>query len=612
METNSNTSNDQLRLPSSSAPVMWHTNFTLGEDGSMVSIPNQEQSTTPEASSHGTDNIEETVDGEKEQECESLSLLEERCAMLMEEHRQKKESLALELRVSLEEVEKRCGNHVAKLLTTTKARSGWNSFISTKRQEELDSAEANQAQLAEETLEEGIKRYSVAYKEPGVADHFKSVAEKYNLGTGLKGQSFLSDCQKLSKSSSQFSCSKGLSILLNSTIFIYCDGKVKKTQHQKHKGDKKSLPEDTQWCLSNLRNLTTRKFYDAFGHENEHNIWMKSKKNTNYWLEKIREETVSNTHIEGARYVQDVVRSEIDQIRTMDNKATEYHEDEQNKINETEEDESVEVEPWIMENGINVTSLFTEYYQRVEQFVKTEGLIPIEPHVQELSALNHILVLKPLQHSNMIREVFTDENIEYITNEQLKTSMNSSLDFTSDELTQLNLVLKHLINQTQSVHNIATNLMVFSNSLDYEKRRVIIGIAMLNTLLRWLNKQAEDDLSRPDASLTMINQLQFGFNLGFGEVKISQPTCDKAALCNDFVRLTHLTKECLDNHLLDASFSFQIHGFSVSFYMTQLPCHKLYTMTELGKVPFPKSLKDISAFCCPQNLQFLIQVTNAF
>ena len=108
METNSNTSNDQSRLPSSSAPVMWHTNFTLGEDGSMVSIPNQEQPTTPEASSHGTDNIEVTVDGEKEQECESLSLLEERCAMLMEEHRQKKESLALELGVSLEEVEKRC------------------------------------------------------------------------------------------------------------------------------------------------------------------------------------------------------------------------------------------------------------------------------------------------------------------------------------------------------------------------------------------------------------------------------------------------------------------------------------------------------------------------
>lgn len=71
------------------------------------------------------------------------------------------------------------------------------------------------------------------------------------------------------------------------------------------------------------------------------------------------------------------------QTDKTDEEATEYHEDEQNKINESEGDESVEVAPWIMENGINVTTLFTEYYKRVEQFVKTEGLIPIETHVQE-------------------------------------------------------------------------------------------------------------------------------------------------------------------------------------------------------------------------------------
>ncbi|KAG2210147.1 hypothetical protein INT45_011354 [Circinella minor] len=170
METNSNIPNNQSCLPSSSAPVMWHTNFTLEEDGSMVSIPNQEHSATPEAlSQHGTYNIEDTLDREEEQECERSSLLEERSWSF------------------LEEVEKRCGNHVAKLLTTTKARSGWNSFISTKRQEELDSAEANQARLAEETMEERIKRYSAVYKEPGVAAQFELVAEKFNLDTGLKG-----------------------------------------------------------------------------------------------------------------------------------------------------------------------------------------------------------------------------------------------------------------------------------------------------------------------------------------------------------------------------------------------------------------------------------------
>jgi hypothetical protein len=66
-----------------------------------------------------------------------------------------------------------------------------------------------------------------------------------------------------------------------------------------------------------------------------------------------------------------------------------------------------------------------------------------------------------------------------------------------------------------------------------------------NTLLRWLNKQAEDNLKRPEATVTMIDQLHFGAHLGFGEVKNFQLTCDKAALCNDFLRLAHLTKGCL-------------------------------------------------------------------
>lgn len=165
---------------------------------------------------------------------------------------------------------------------------------------------------------------------------------------------------------------------------------------------------------------------------------MNSKENTKYWLEKIREETISTTHIESARYVLDVVRTEINQIKTMENsqnketdnqsedadeEVTDYHEDDQNEIYEPEEDECTEAEPWILENGINVTNLFNEYYQRIEQFVKSESLIPLETHVQELSALNHILVLKPLQHSKMMREMFTDENIKYIINEQVQMSI---------------------------------------------------------------------------------------------------------------------------------------------------------------------------------------------
>lgn len=48
-------------------------------------------------------------------------------------------------------------------------------------------------------------------------------------------------------------------------------------------------------------------------------MWMKSKENTKYWLEKIREETISIAHIESAQYVQDVVRTEMKQIKVMEN-----------------------------------------------------------------------------------------------------------------------------------------------------------------------------------------------------------------------------------------------------------------------------------------------------
>ncbi|KAG1175131.1 hypothetical protein G6F47_004459 [Rhizopus delemar] len=245
--------------------------------------------------------------------------------------------------------------------------------------------------------------------------------------------------------------------------------------------------------------------------------------------------------------------------------------DDQNEINETEEVEGPEAEPWILENGINITNLFTEYRQRVEQFVKSEGFIPLESHVQELAALNHILIPKPLQYSKMMKEVFTDKHIKHILNEQVRMSIDLSFDFTSEELMQLNLILKHLINQAQSVCKITTDLLLFSSSLNYEKRRAIIDIVLLilkpsrdpivdvtdiseselwtiyldpllstivsdnerNTLLRWLKKQAEDNLLRPDASITLIDQLQVGAHLGFGKVKIIQPTCDKAALCSD-------------------------------------------------------------------------------
>lgn len=174
----------------------------------------------------------------------------------------------------------------------------------------------------------------------------------------------------------------------------------------------------------------------------------------------------------------------MNQIKVTENSQNEellnFHD--VHEINETEEDEGTEAEPWILENVINVTNLFTEHRQHVKQFIKYKGLISLENHVQELAALNHMLILKLLQHSKMIREVFTNEHIKRILNEQVRMSIDLSLDFTSEDLMQLNLILKQLTNHTQSVYRITTDILLFSNFLTYEKRRTLIGIALLQVL----------------------------------------------------------------------------------------------------------------------------------
>jgi hypothetical protein len=59
-------------------------------------------------------------------------------------------------------------------------------------------------------------------------------------------------------------------------------------------------------------------------------------------------------------------------------------------------------------------------------------------------------------------------------------------------------------------------------------------------------------------TITLIKQADLGENVGLGEVKIAQPTCDKVALCLGFVRLAYLGKEPIDNGCLEASLCFQI------------------------------------------------------
>ncbi|KAI8637795.1 hypothetical protein BD408DRAFT_436660 [Parasitella parasitica] len=202
-----------------------------------------------------------------------------------------------------------------------------------------------------------------------------------------------------------------------------------------------------------------------------------------------------------------------------------------------------------------------------------------------------------------------------------------------------------------SVLSTTAGLLQIASKMPYEKQRVIVGLAMLiqklpknsindvsaisetelwntyfdsllscvlanserSVLLRWLDKVISPSLPlRPDAVVSIVDQLKFSATLGHGEVKIAEPTCNKAALCMDLARVACFSKEAIDLHLLESSISFQIHGFAITFFLTRLDHDGLYVMYEVGHLEFPSSLAQLPVFTNLKNLNILLLVCHVF
>ncbi|KAG2211917.1 hypothetical protein INT47_004604 [Mucor saturninus] len=141
----------------------------------------------------------------------------------------------------------------------------------------------------------------------------------------------------------------------------------------------------------------------------------------------------------------------------------------------------------------------------------------------------------------------------------------------------------------------------------------IISDPEKNTLLRWSNKKPEENKDmRPDATITKIQQLKYGYNLGHGEVKTIGSTCDNHALAHDLFRVSVLAKDTLDHNKLSHALAFQIHGFKITFYMMTLQFTRIYTLFEIARMNFPRSLTEISTFLSLKNIKTLAFVSEIF
>jgi hypothetical protein len=102
-----------------------------------------------------------------------------------------------------------------------------------------------------------------------------------------------------------------------------------------------------------------------------------------------------------------------------------------------------------------------------------------------------------------------------------------------------------------------------------------------------VEKIVEGEVStRPDAAITVMNRHALKENVGFSETKIAQFTRERAALCLDFARLAYLSKQAVDNNVLEALFFFQIHSFAILFYIAYLDTYIMYTVTQTSDLYF--------------------------
>ncbi|KAG2235361.1 hypothetical protein INT48_004980 [Thamnidium elegans] len=140
----------------------------------------------------------------------------------------------------------------------------------------------------------------------------------------------------------------------------------------------------------------------------------------------------------------------------------------------------------------------------------------------------------------------------------------------------------------------------------------IVADTTRKVVLRWPNKEVTITTGiRPDAIVSTLVQRAFGQSLGFGEVKLGGDNTTNHSLCLDTLKLAVLSRNSVlkyDHPIL----TFQVNGFQLVFYMTQMIHSSFFTMTEIGRIILPEALSCLHSFITLKNIRTLLRVTLLF
>lgn len=131
--------------------------------------------------------------------------------------------------------------------------------------------------------------------------------------------------------------------------------------------------------------------------------------------------------------------------------------------------------------------------------------------------------------------------------------------------------------------------------------------------LRWTNqKENDNEDERPDAIISVLSQSQWGRTFGHGETKISEANENYFVLAKDLVRLGYFNRTTINKENVPCALAFQSNGHRVTFYVTELNCSGIYTMTELASIEIPRSVVSLDTLVTRRSLSSLLLVAHSF
>ncbi|KAF7732149.1 hypothetical protein EC973_006404 [Apophysomyces ossiformis] len=305
--------------------------------------------------------------------------------------------------------------------------------------------------------------------------------------------------------------------------------------------------------------------------------------------------------------------------------------------------------PWLFK-GHDVTKYFQIYRSAARTLITKHKKLPPESYINELAALTHVLVINKHQHSPLAMKIFPPCLLDDLAASLCQESIDLDIEFDDEHFLTLTKIVTQLSMGTASRDDTFENLIVMAAKFNYCQKRVIRAIANLvqklpttplkdnsvigenelcNTYhdpilsslisdpdrqvhLRWTNTlpAGEGGKSRPDVILSEKRQLQYETTIGHGEAKRFQGSASNFNLCMDTLRLIIFNKNAIDVNTLNAAIAFQIHGFSITFFLARLVASGTYVYYEIARFRLPQSLEDLHTFVTLKNLKLLLAVND--